>query len=266
MNENGLSGIRAIVFDLDDTLYDKGEWLVPAIEHAANGGNLDGQVASVLATEYISIRGCADAGIFNHILLGMGQSDSVINIRAFLARMNEYHAEPGSLQLHPGALEALINLKGRCRLAVVAVGPSDLQRSKINALGLSELVDAVIVVADGPEKQSVPALARGLTTSMNRLTVRAGFTLFVADNPFRDFVTVRPLGVQTVRVLTGEYGAFDYPSVLHTADYDISSIARLPELLEQPPPRRLRGKDEEQASIQHLVQVTGGLDGGRAFS
>jgi FMN phosphatase YigB (HAD superfamily) len=70
---------------------------------------------------------------------------------------------------------------------------------------------------------------------LGQMGTRASRTLFVGDNPVRDFIRAQQLGFVTVRVMTGEYATMDYPSSAHAADYDISSVARLPELLKAAP-------------------------------
>jgi len=250
-----LAHIRAIVFDLEDILFDRADWLLPAVEHAAQLANHDGQRALGLATDYIKQRGSADAGLYNHILLGLGQSDSVLNIKAFIDRINSYRATPGSLNLLPGIKDALQELRKYYKIGIVSVGVHEIQRNKVAVLGLSELVNDVTIEEDKPGLRRVPVLHRALQASVSRLSERAGFTLFVADNPFKDFQAARRLGMMSVRVLTGEYSEVEYPSLDHTADYDISSVARVPELMKLQPEARTRvmSAEEVDGSVMSIL-------------
>jgi FMN phosphatase YigB (HAD superfamily) len=63
------------------------------------------------------------------------------------------------------------------------------------------------------------------------LGANAASAVFVGDHPVKDFIRANQLGMHTVRVFTGEFSKQDYPSREHAAQFEISSVARLPELL-----------------------------------
>jgi putative hydrolase of the HAD superfamily len=232
MGNNGLKEIEGIAFDLDDTLYNKADWLVPALEHAARIMGMDEHRVWELATSYVHEQGVADVNIYNHVLLGCGQSDSALNIRAFVAAANTYKPPSGTLRLWPGVEDALSTLATRYRIGIVADGLVEAQNAKIVALRLSHFCN-VFVLSDSIDgirsRRPDPRPYRELLSQMG---TRAARTLFVGDNPVKDFIRARQLGMLTTRVMTGEFAAMHYPSSAHAADYAISSVARLPELLE----------------------------------
>ncbi len=236
---DALKAIEGIVLDLDETLLSSADWTVPALEFGAAKLGLDSQRVWELATRYIQERGSADAGIYNHVLLMCGQSDTAMNIRALVAWANQYVPQPGSLTLLPGAREALERLGRRYRLAIIADGAVHCQQAKVKATGLDRLVVS-IVYSDGIDGiRSRRPDPRPFRMALNEIGTRVTHTLFVGDNPVRDFHRPRNMGFITVRVLTGEYAKLDYPSPEHAADYEISSIARLPELMADAPEPRL---------------------------
>jgi putative hydrolase of the HAD superfamily len=226
-----LAAVEGIVFDLDDTLLSKADWTIPALEFAAGKLGLEPQKAWELATQYVAAHGAADAGIYNHILCMCGQSDSALNIRALVAWANQYAPAPGSLSLVPGAKEALASLSRSYRLAVIADGPVASQQSKVRATRLDRLVAAVVYsdAIDGVRSRKPDA--RPFRLALAELGTRSTHTLFVGDNPAKDFKRPRMMGMLTVRVRSGEYANVEYPSDEHVADYEISSVARLPGLL-----------------------------------
>jgi putative hydrolase of the HAD superfamily len=236
---DALKAIEGIVFDLDETLLSGAEWTVPALEFGAAKLGLDSQRVWELATRYIQERGSADAGIYNHVLLMCSQSDSAMNIRALAAWANQYVPPPGSLTLLPGAREALERLGRRYRLAVIADGAVQCQKAKVKATGLDRLVVSIVYSDEIDGIRSRRPDPRPFRIALTELGTRATHTLFVGDNPVRDFSRPRNMGFITVRVLTGEYAKLEYPSPEHAADYEISSIARLPELLADAPEPRL---------------------------
>ena len=56
--------------------------------------------------------------------------------------------------------------------------------------------------------------------------------IYVGDNPAKDFVNLTPLGVQTVRVVTGEHAQIKAKPG-YEAMYRIASIGELPQLLQR---------------------------------
>jgi putative hydrolase of the HAD superfamily len=233
-----LKAVEGIVFDLDDTLLSKSDWTVPALEFASSKLGLDSQRVWELVTKYIQQRGAADAGVYNHVLLECGQSDSALNIRALSAWANQFEPSEGSLNLMPGVREALVALSKRYRLAVIADGPVACQKAKVRATRLERMINTIIYsdAIDGIRSRRPDP--RPFRMVLGELGTRAAHTLFIGDNPVRDFQRPRAMGFVTVRVMTGEYENFDYPSPEHSADYEISSAARLPDLLADAPEPR----------------------------
>jgi putative hydrolase of the HAD superfamily len=251
-----LRTIQGIVFDLDDTLLSKSEWTAPALEFAAGKLKLDAQRVWELATRYAQEHGGADAGIYNHVLLMCGQSDSAMNIRALVAWANQYTPPPGTLTLLPGVTQALEKLGRRYRLAVIADGHVDCQKAKVKATGLDRYV-ASIVYSDAIDGiRSRRPDPRSFRAALTELGTRATQTMFVGDNPVKDFLRPRQLGFVTVRVMSGEYAKVEYPSADHAADYEISSVSRLPALLaDAPEPRNTPPRPQVQSTSPDTVQA-----------
>jgi putative hydrolase of the HAD superfamily len=225
--------LKAIIFDLDDTLYDKAEWFQPAAVFAAEQMGLDADRVWHITSQYIQRAGSANAAIYNEILVECGQSDSAINIRAFSALCDQYTPPPGSLQLLPGIKEALITLHQQYKIGLIADGKVTSQKAKIIGLGIGPFLSAVIYSDEIEGVKSRRPDPRPYTQVAQLLGVPKPTCLFVADNPIKDFVRARALGMRTVRVLTGEYSKLDYPSPEHAADYEITSVAQLPGLIQR---------------------------------
>jgi putative hydrolase of the HAD superfamily len=223
--------LEAVIFDLDDTLYDKADWILPAAEYAADQMGLDQQRVWQVASQYIQRVGSADAGVYNEILLQCGQSDSAINIRAFSAICCQYIPPPGSLQLLPGAKETLIEISSQYRIGLIADGPVACQKAKLIGLGIGPFISTVVYSDEIEGVKSRRPDQRPYRIAIQSLGCRPAQTIFVADNPIKDFIRANAMGMRTVRVLTGEYGRLDYPSPEHAADYEITSVAQLPGLI-----------------------------------
>jgi FMN phosphatase YigB (HAD superfamily) len=226
-----LESLKGIIFLLDDVLLDRQDWLVPAISYAAVKLGMDSDRVAVLSDDYINQHGRADSGIYNHILLGCGQSDSVMNIRAFSAWVNRYSPTNNSLYMLPGVAEALSVLNINYELALLAEGSAEAQRAKVLALHGAAIFQHIVFAdeIDGM-KSRLPNL-RGLNALQKRMQSRVTETLLVACHPRRHFAEPGKLGYLTARCLTGDYARLDYEHGGSEADFNLSSAARLPELL-----------------------------------
>jgi putative hydrolase of the HAD superfamily len=225
--------LRGVVLDLEDTLFDKTDWVIPAIEYAAAQFGLDMARTAELLYEYAQRSGGLDSNIYNHVLVGCGQFDTAMNVRALCAWANQYRPQRGSIQLYPGAVAALEILGKHYKLAVVAEGQPEAQRLIVDALGLEPMVHAIVYSDQIDGVRSRRPDPRGVVKAAQQLNLLHDDVLWVADNPAKDFIQVRQLSVPTARVLTGSAARQDPPSQAHAADFNISSIARLPALMEE---------------------------------
>lgn len=243
-----IEGVEGIIFELDSVLFDKSDWVLPATEYAAQQMRLDPQKAMSLASEYIASHGGADPQIYNAILIGCGQFDTAMNIRAFTSLVNQFQPASRSIGLYPGVEEALQLIRDSHRLAIVTDGPPDAQKRKVIALGLHELIPTVIFSDEIEGIKSRLPDQRPLLAAAAQLRLEPQSILFVGHNPVKHFQRPRELGFVTMRVMNGEYGRHDYPSEEHRADYDLPSVAGLVHLLPQP---------QAKAAIQENPELAG---------
>jgi putative hydrolase of the HAD superfamily len=177
---------RALLLDLDDTLYDRGAafraW-AHRIAHEQRGSALDDAELGRLCV--LDERGhrprhelAADAAAE----LGLA-----IDHVAFSAQLAE-HVIP-----EPGAREALVQLGTSRRLAVVTNGGA-AQRTKLARLGLADVVHEVFVSSEvGIAKPEVAIFERALAWT----GCSAAEVLFVGDHPWIDLAPAAALGMAT---------------------------------------------------------------------
>jgi len=231
MAKNPLLLAKSVIFDFEDTLFPKAEWLVPALMSATAERGFDPYLVEEQAYGYIREHGYPDAGLLNHILLSHGQSDSAQNISALHKAICRYKAPPCSMQLYPGAVEALKMLRNGLKLAVIADGSPKRQRANVLGLRLQQYIDHFIYSDEIAGARSRKPDPRPYRAALKQLSTRSSYTVFVGNNPYKDFATPRKLGMLTIRVLTGEYACYPVSKGLIVPDYTVTSVARLPELL-----------------------------------
>jgi putative hydrolase of the HAD superfamily len=245
--------IRAVIFDLDDTLY-------PEREFAFSGF---AAVARTFAEELGNPRGLANRmrqlfdtehrrRVFNRLLDELQQADQAA---ALVPRMIEtYRTHRPDIELFPDASKALYELAGRYKLGLITDGPARMQRAKLHALRLVEAsasrdthrleggatadiaehefpFDAIVVTDElGPNMGKPGTGAFELMAA--RLGVASGECVYVADNPAKDFVAPNRLGWRSVRIVRPGGVYADAPTAEGgTPQETISSLDELVPLL-----------------------------------
>ena len=219
------AGTRGVLFDLDDTLYREHDYVRSGFA----------AVAVRLATEPSAPPGDELYAALEREWLRNGRGrvfDAVTDrfgLRVPVAELVQvYRDHEPQLSLYPDAERALVWLEAsRMAFGILTDGAADVQRHKLRALGLDRRVPCIVVSDDyglGAAKPSaVPYRA-----ALAQLGVPAPETVYVGDNPHKDFIGARALGMATVRVRrpVGDHAQ----TVLdreHEADRDITSLDEL---------------------------------------
>ncbi|HAU38573.1 MAG TPA: hypothetical protein DCX07_12760 [Phycisphaerales bacterium] len=188
---------RAVVFDLDDTLYPerqyvrsgyvavakflrvetgRGEkyedWLWRRFLEGETGGAFDS------LNEAFSLGLCPDR---------IGQ----------LVRV--YRGHHPDIRPYEGVAGLLDRLRGRVRLGLLSDGFLPAQQLKLDALGLADRFDAVLFTETMGRECWKPSPA-GFVALAEKLHVPAAGCAYVADNPAKDFLAPNRLGWRTIQL------------------------------------------------------------------
>lgn len=201
--------VRGIVFDLDDTLHDDTDASFYAADMTALGiAPAAGCSAEALRTAYLR-----EAGIFWHGLTQESLGTSIADLRARMwhaallscgadgalsadcsVLYNEHRA--GRLQLFPGALQLLGNLRARgCRLALLTNGFSETHRGKIARLELTDAFDALLIADEIGMCKPDPAVFRHACAAIG---TRPQETVMVGDRYDRDCSGALEVGMRAI--------------------------------------------------------------------
>lgn len=189
---------RAVVFDMDDTLYLERDF-VRSGYHA---------VAEHLRRTRHRSEGFED-WLWQRFLAGQARN-------AFNALDEEYQ-----LDLDPPALAELIDVyrfhtpdispcegiaellesfARNAHLGLISDGPARMQRNKLHALGLDGRFDAVVLTDDLGPDAGKPS-EKPFLEIQRRLHVPPEACCYVADNPAKDFLAPNTLGWRSIRYL-----------------------------------------------------------------
>jgi putative hydrolase of the HAD superfamily len=210
---------RAIVFDLDDTLYRERRFAVSGYRAVALGVErefgIDREVA--FRALVLSLRRDRRARAFQDLAASHGLPESVVP-----GWIECYRRHAPHLRLLPRVRRTLDDLRRRWRLGVLTNGLTGVQAAKVEALGLGPLVDQVIY-ADrfGGGKPSPEAFLEMLA----RLDVAPGRTVFAGDDPLRDIAGARRVGMKTVYLDRGRGGPAVGADAVVRAVWDVPAAA-----------------------------------------
>lgn len=219
--------LRAIVFDLDDTLYPMRRYSQSAFTAVAahlhrRCGLRPGRSLEIL-TRALEADGQPGHEI-DRLVDACGLPSSWLPELVSVSR----HHEP-SLRLSRGVGRVLTALRASWRIGLLTNGVPEVQARKVRALGLAPLIDAVVYATEHgtgvgkPEPEPFLEVAR-------RLGVSPARTVFVGDDEDRDVAGASALGMRTIRVTiwSGSRAA-----VVSSADVVTGSLIRIPAIAER---------------------------------
>jgi len=216
--------IRAIVFDLDNTLTD-----FMKVKSDAVNAAIDGMIDAGLKLPRDAVRSRIDAiykeqgmefqQVFDTLLESeLGHIDPKILASGIVAYRR---ARESALVLYPHVQMTLLELiKRGLRLGVVSDAPQAQAWLRLCSLNLQHVFDAVVTFDDTRELKPSPAPFREV---LGRLGVEAREALMIGDWPARDMVGARTLGMRTVFARYGD--TFDTKE--SGADYEVDDAFAL---------------------------------------
>lgn len=221
--------IRAIVFDLDNTLTDFMKMKADAVS-----AGIDGMIDAGLKRPRAELQRRIDAiyqakgleyqRVFDELLLQeLGHIDPKIHASGIVA----YRKARSAMVLYPKVQLTLLELAKRgIRLGVVSDAPRAQVWQRLCSLGLQHVFDAVVTFDDTQARKPDPA---PFLEVLRRLEVEATDSLMVGDWPERDVVGGRSLGMKTVFARYGD----TFGTVESGADYDIDDVSELVAIADQ---------------------------------
>jgi len=220
--------IKAIIFDLDDTLYDEKQFVT---------GGFD------LVSHYISIKYNINQNIVSQLLLetlykyGRGRTFDIalkklgIYEKKVIPKLvKTYRNHIPNLLLYPETITVLSHLKKKeYKLGLITDGNVEVQKKKVEALMIEDFFDCMIFSDEyGIEKQKPNPFP--YQKAMEKLKVKSIKSVYVGDNPYKDFVTANKLGMYTIRILKGSYKNV-FLNEEFEAKYQIKNIIELLDLI-----------------------------------
>lgn len=193
-----VSFTRAIVFDLDDTLYPERAFTFSGYEAVARAfADRLGAPTGALVSRMRELFDTSDRGRVFDVIVAETAAADVEGLAP--AMIETFRTHQPTIRLHPDADAALTGLARHCRLGLISDGPLQMQNNKIDALDLRPRFDEIILT-DQWGRQYWKPHPRAFEEMSRRLGVPPAACTYVADNPAKDFLAPNALGWQTVSV------------------------------------------------------------------
>lgn len=191
--KNHIEGLKAVVFDLDDTLYSEKEYVRSGYQKIAEVLPEVENAAEKLWTLFETKKPAIDE------LLKMENIQSEEVKRACL---HAYRYQIPDIRLYDGVAEMLKEFRKKgLKLGIITDGRPEGQRAKLQVLGLEKMVDYIIVTDEfgGSEFRKPNPIA--FQTMKEKLGVEYNEMCYVGDNIKKDFIAPQQLGMRSIRFL-----------------------------------------------------------------
>ena len=192
-----LTGIRVVVFDLDDTLYAERDFAYSGFEAVARWLARRTECPFDPARRMRELFETDDrARVFNRLCIELGRSEPDPWVDKMVAC---YRGHAPGIALFPDAEAALHRWSGCYWLGLISDGPEAVQQRKVDALGLAARLDQ-IVLTDRWGRSFWKPHPRAYERVEQISGERGSACVYIADNPAKDFVAPNRLGWRSVRV------------------------------------------------------------------
>ena len=216
---------RAVVLDLDDTLYPEAAFVRSGFRAvAAWASERTGVPAEEAEAELVSLfEGGVRGDTFDRWLAARGLGERV-RVGDLVAA---YRAHAPDIAPDPEAAPLLRGLRADgAALAMLSDGDPGVQGRKLDALGLRDAFDAVVVTGELGPGAGKPS-PRGYVEVLRRLGgVPPAEAVYVSDNPAKDFLGSRRAGMRSLRVRRpdGIYAALEPETSDHAPDAEVAGL------------------------------------------
>lgn len=222
--------LSAVLLDLDDTLYPEREFARGGFRAAAAvlAARLQRSSDELFELLWKQFENGTRGSIFDSVL-------AELNVPRDAALIDElvraYRSHEPQLTLFADAERVLSLLSSRCGLGLLTDGPAEVQRRKVKALGLPSRVESIVYSDDFGREHWKPSPIPYLEL-LRKLHVDPSHAVYIGDNPKKDFIGARRLGLQTVRIRRPdtEHGHVE-PQPGFEADHEITSLDSFPDWL-----------------------------------
>jgi len=223
------SNIKAVLFDIDNTLIDFFKMKEKSCESAVNamiskGLKMKREQAMKEIYEVYEKKGMEYREVFGKIIKrGNGKLDYRILASGVLAYRK---AKEEHLISYPGVISVLTKLKKKYKLAIVSDAPSMKAWMRLISMKIDDFFDVVITKSEVKRQKNSPIPFK---VALKKLNIKPEEAIMVGDRIERDIHTAKKLGLKTC---FARYGVENPPALGKSgADWEIEDFKELNKFL-----------------------------------
>jgi len=218
---------EAVIFDLDDTLYPERDFVLSGLMAAAVWAETRLDIPS--SQGFDELQELYERGVRGNIFDQWLSTHMLHSTQLVSELVAVYREHSPVLKPFEDVLPTLNVLKGQCRLGLVTDGYLAVQLRKWRSLGLSDYFEAVVFSDELGRRHWKPS-SKPFSTILERMRLNPAAAVYVGDNPEKDFIGARRVGIYTVwiRRHSGEYIHLEPPTKEYAADVVIRTLLELP--------------------------------------
>lgn len=194
--------IKAIVFDLDDTLISEKEYIKSGFQAISEYicKKYDFQFEKVLS-ELMALSEVDSKNVFNRFF----DENKIKYTKQEIKKMiTIYRNHRPNISFYADVLDTIEQLKqNNIKIGIVTDGYIETQRSKLEAINAYEIFDAVIITEELGREYWKPH-PKAFEIIKEKLNVNFEEMMYVGDNPEKDFYIGKIYPINTVRIIRND--------------------------------------------------------------
>ncbi len=219
-----MNKLKAIVFDLDDTLYSERDFVLSGFSAVANWASVNLEISPEAG--YTTLFDLYSDGVRNNtfdrwlIIHGIDRPEIVPTL------LDIYRQHTPNISPFPEAIHLLKMLTQDYKIGLVSDGYLEVQQRKWSVLGIDHYFDAV-VFSDALGRENWKPSTAPFKLVLEQLRIPPERSIYIGDNPRKDFFGARQLGMYTIQVkrTESEYGNLQPPGSEYCPDLTIDSLS-----------------------------------------
>ena len=222
--------IKALIFDLDDTLYSETDFVESGYKAVARhlsesiGCDFNSLYAMMLDTLHAMGR---------HNVMNAVKNRYPVDLIAIEDLVAVYRGHNPKIRMYPGYYGLLKELSGSYSLGIITDGMPEVQERKVRALRLEGLMDNIIYTWKFGEDRQKPH-PHSFTLMLRSLETNAENALFIGNDLAKDCIGAHRAGMKCAQIrpsISGPEG-LDEPRN-EEPEYVIDSLFQLPPILQE---------------------------------
>ncbi|MBV4430578.1 HAD family hydrolase [Clostridium tyrobutyricum] len=220
--------MKAIIFDLDDTLYREKDFVEGAFKYVCKYLSMQYELNVNKLYEDINdiLKKHGRGRIFNILCRKYNIVEDINTL------VNIYRNSLPQIDLYEDAVNFFEKYSGKYSFGIITDGKASVQWNKIGLLNLKKYVDGIIVTHDYGKKYWKPNSFVYLKMAQY-FECRPEECVYIGDNPNKDFIGARAIGMNTIRIIrkSGDH-MNTFLDSSKEADFNINSMDELQNIIE----------------------------------